>query len=541
MSRRLRDKARRLLSLEKGTVFKEPGGKINVCLLYPNTYHVGMSNLGFQGVYSLLNDRPDVLAERAFLPDEEDMEEHARTETELFSLESGRPVGAFDIVAFSLSFENDYPNVLKMLELSNLPLSPDRRRPLLAAGGICAFSNPEPLAEFFDVFFVGDAEGMLYEFLDLYKAAKGKDELLVDAPGIEGLYVPSLYDVKYGKDGLIEERAALGGAPEMIKRRFTPDISSRLIRPSIVTPETEFSGMYLIEAMRGCPYSCNFCLAGHVYNPPRIKPLDAVRKDIEEALGKTAKAGIIGPSLTEYPHAEEVLKIEGVDFSITSLRASPKSAALVSLMKGRKSVSIAPEAGTERLRRVINKRITEDDILETSRLILSSGIRTLRLYFMVGLPTEGDEDIEGIVNLARVIRANSARGEISITLSAFVPKPSTPFQWHPMERPAAIKERLGFIKKSLAALKGVRVFHDVPKYAHMQGMFSVGDRRVSAALRAMSKEPDWRRASKEAGIDPDFYTLRQKGFEERLPWDFIDSGIPKKRLYETYMKALGEK
>jgi radical SAM superfamily enzyme YgiQ (UPF0313 family) len=541
MSRRLIEKAEDLLSREKGTVFKEPGGRINVCLVYPNTYHVGMSNLGFQGVYTLLNKRADVVCERAFLPDPVDIEEFERTDTELFTLESKRPLGRFDMVAFSVSFENDYPNIIKILRLANIPLDGSARRPhhpLLLIGGVCAFSNPEPLAPFFDLCFVGEAEEMLHEFLEAYKAADSKEGALKNAMAVEGVYIPGLYEVQYGPGGAVSERTALSGAPATVRRRYVRDLSAHAFRPSITTPKTEFSGMYLVEAIRGCPWNCSFCLAGHIYSPVRKKPLEVVKKEINEALRHTERVGLIGPSLTDYPHAKQVLSMEGVDFSITSLRASPRSAALVSLMHGQKSVSIAPEAGTDRLRGVINKRITEEDIIETARLIFNQGIERLRLYFMVGLPTETEEDIQGIVNLVRKIRETSRRGGIVITLSTFVPKPFTPFQWHPMERLQSVKERMKQVKKTLLPIKGVRLFHDVPKYAYMQGMLSMGDRRVSAALKVLYGAEDWKNASLRAGVDPDFYIFRRKDLSETLPWDFIDSGMQKKRLWEEYQRSL---
>lgn len=542
MSSRLFAKADRLLSLEKGTVYKDPGGRVNVCLIYPNTYHVGMSNLGFQGVYALLNARERVVCERAFLPDPEDMEEYERTGAGIFSLESRRPLGRFDILAFSVSFENDYPNIIRILELSKIPLEQgerNERHPLVVMGGVTAFSNPEPLAPFFDVVFVGEAEEMLEEFMDAYEDSQGREELFRKAMGIEGVYLPSFYSVGYGPSGIISGRAAEGGAAPVVKRRYVEDISRRPLRPAIITSETEFSGMYLIEAMRGCPWACNFCLAGHVFNPPRKKSLDAIRAEVKEALNKTPRVGLIGPSLTDYPYMEEVLGIDGVDFSITSLRAGRKSAALAGRMKGRKSVSIAPEAGTERMRRVINKRITEEDVVETSRLILEQGVERLRLYFMVGLPTETDGDAEGIVSLVRRVREASRRGRIVLTLSTFVPKPFTPFQWHPMEEMRKVKDRLGIIRKGLGRVRGVSVFHDVPKYAYMQGVFSMGDRRVSGLLKAMVREADWRKAARAARLDVDFYTRRRRGFEEPLPWDFIDTGISKEELAETSRRLTG--
>ncbi len=539
MNRKLTEKINTLLSKENGTVLKEPGGRINICLVYPNTYHVGMSNLGFQGIYTLLNERNDVLCERSFFPDDEDIEEYARTKTELFSMESKRPLNRFDIVAFSVSFENDYPNVLKILELSNIPSRASDRKashPLIILGGVCAFFNPEPLADFFDICFVGEAEEMLQEFLAVYRESETRADLYKKASHIEGVYVPKFYTAKYN-NGILQ-RESLENAPEKIKKQYIKDISSNRFRPSIITPETEFSGMYLIEAMRGCPWQCRFCVAGHIYNPPRKKELNAIKQEISLALKTTKRVGLIGPSLTDYPFAKDVLELEGVDFSITSLRASRKSAELAGLLKGHKSTSIAPEAGTERLRRVIAKKITEDDIIETSKLIFAEGMENLRLYFMVGLPTETDEDINGIVKLAIKIRACSKKGGLTLTLSTFVPKPFTPFQWHPMEKIEIVKDRIKTIKKLLLPIKGIRVFHDVPKYAYMQGLFSMGDRRISRVLEAMLKIHDWRKACIDSGIDPDFYIMRKKDFTEALPWDFIDSGISKERLWDEYQKAL---
>jgi radical SAM superfamily enzyme YgiQ (UPF0313 family) len=542
MNRRLVEKADEFLSKEKGTIFKEPGGRVSVCLVWPNTYHLGMSNLGFQGIYTLLNERDDVVCERAFMPDPEDVEEYERTSTEVFSLESKRPLGRFDIVAFSVSFENDYPNVLRILRMSKIPLeaaSRGPRHPMVVMGGACAFANPEPLAEFMDLCFTGEAEEMLGEFMDAYVKSSSKEEVVKSAMGIEGVYAPQFYDVSYGKDGMITGRVARAEAPEVIKKRYVKDISKYPLRPSIITPETEFQRMCLVEAMRGCPHSCGFCLAGHVYNPPRKKSLGAIKKEIENALEQTERVGLIGPSLTDYPHALDVLGIEGVDFSITSLRASPRSAEIVGLMQGKKSVSIAPEAGTERLRDVINKKITEEDIIETSRLLLAGGIERLRLYFMVGLPTETAGDIEGIVTLVKKIRDTSPKGKIILTLSTFVPKPFTPFQWHPMLDIKTVKERLKHVKKSLGSVKGVKVFHDVPKYAYMQGMLAMGDRRVAGALKAMLDEADWKKASLSAGVAPDFYIMRERDLSETLPWDFIDIGIPKEKLRGRFKQSVG--
>lgn len=541
VSRKIAAKIDSLLSRERGTVYKDPGGKISVCIVYPNTYHIGMSNLGFQGIYTALNARADVVCERAFFPDEEDRGEYLRTRSEIVSLESKRPLNRFDIVAFSVSFENDYPNVLAILDMARIPARAAQREnihPLLIMGGVCAFFNPEPLADFFDIVFIGEAEEMLPEFMDSYRDSRSREDLFERAKGIEGLYLPQHYVITYGDDGRIAGRAARGDAPEQIKRRYVREISGHSFMPSIITPETEFSGMYLTEAMRGCPWHCGFCVAGSVYKPVRKKDPGVLKEEIERAAAMSSRVGLIAPSLTDYPYAGDVLCMDGVDFSITSLRASRKSAELMRFLKGHKSVSIAPEAGTQRLRNVIDKRITEESILETAELILAEGIETLRLYFMVGLPTEDERDVEGIISLVKKIREISEKGKIVLTLSTFVPKPFTPFQWHPMEKMEAVKSRLKSIKKELAPLKGVKAFHDVPKYAYMQGLFSRGDRRISGVLERMQGIEDWRKACAEAGIDPDFYLFQQRDFHDILPWDFIDNYIFKERLWAEYQKAM---
>ncbi|HTR44401.1 MAG TPA: radical SAM protein [Thermodesulfovibrionales bacterium] len=540
-SKKVLRKIEHLLSLEKGTVHKDPGGKLNICLVYPNTYHIGMSNLGFLGIYSLLNARSDVVCERAFLPDDEDREEYARTGTELLSMESQRPLNRFEIVAFSVSFENDYPNILRILDMARIPHRAAERstlHPLLIMGGVCASFNPEPVADFFDLCFTGEAEEMIAPFIEACRSARAREDLLRSVPEIKGIYVPRFYDIDYEEDGRISERKISGSVPGKIKRRVVREISGHGLKPGIITPETEFSEMYLIEAMRGCPWSCRFCVTGYISKPVRKKDETVLKREIGEARLITRRVGLISPSLTDYPHAGEILCMDDVDFSITSLRASAKSAGLIRFIKGHKSVSIAPEAGTERMRKVIDKRITEADIVETSRLILAEGVENLKLYFMIGLPTENEQDIEGIISLVRKIRDACPRGNIVLTLSTFVPKPFTPFQWHPMEKMDAVKSRLKTIKKALLPLKGVKVFHDVPKYAYMQGLFSRGDRRVSMVLERMTGSDDWQGACREAGTDAAFSLFRQRGFEEILPWDFIDTNIAKEKLWEEYQKAL---
>ncbi|MFZ5907412.1 MAG: radical SAM protein [Nitrospirota bacterium] len=541
MSYKLKEKTDALLSREKGTVYKDPGGRITIALVYPNIYSVGMSNLGFQGIYGLLNTMRDVVCERAFLPDDRDIEEYIRTRTEIFSLESKRPLNRFDIIAFSLSFENDYPNIGKILRLSNIPLFGIQRNalhPLLIAGGVCAFFNPEPVADFFDICFVGEADEMLPDFLSLYRSIPRRDVMLRAAAKTDGVYVPGFYSVSYDTRGAIARRTAAENMPARVRRQYLKSLSPPKITMAITTPDAEFSDMHLIEAMRGCPWNCRFCVTGRIYNPPRKKTLEDMEHEIRAALTRTRRIGLIGPSLSDHPAIREVLRFPEVDFSITSLRASAKSAEIVSLMKGHQSVSIAPEAGTERLRKVIHKKVSEEDILITSQRLLQQGINSLRLYFMVGLPTETREDIQGIIRLVEKIRGSSLKGTVTLSVSTFVPKPFTPFQWHPMELPGEVRERLKMIKDGLKNLKGIKVFHDLPKYAYMQGLFALGDRRIARALEKMLTMRDWMKACDAAGIERDSYIFRQKQLQEIFPWDFIDSGADKEALWAEYQEAL---
>lgn len=509
---------------ERTMVRLDDSAEYRVCIVYPNTYHVGMSSLGFLGVYSMINAMDGFLCERAFLPDEEDEAEHRRTSTPVFSIESGRPLADFHMIAFSVSFENDYPAIASILDLSGVPvMARDRgpRDPVVIMGGVCAFSNPEPVAELFDAVLVGEAEGLLDDFMDAWKRSPDRRSLYENASKVSGVYVPSMYEINYKDDGTIGRRIAAAGARDKIGRRHCEDISASPIRHMVVAEDTEFSGMRLVEAMRGCPWACNFCLAGHVFNPPRAKGLDAIRDEIGVETGGH-KVGLIGPSLSDYKHRDEVLAMQGVDFSITSLRASQKSAQLVSMLRSHKSVSIAPEAGTERLRLEINKKVTHEDIMNTAGLLMESGIRKLRLYFMVGLPTEAEEDVEGIITLVREIRAlPNKSAKIAVTLSLFVPKPHTPFERMPMLGQAEAKKRIRHLKKELSRLHGVSVGHDPVRNAYMQGLFSVGNRRLSAVIGRMGRGESLAEAARAEGIDPEFYTMRAKGAQEALPWEFI--------------------
>ncbi|MBF0542389.1 MAG: radical SAM protein [Nitrospirae bacterium] len=504
-----------LINQEQGVIKKDHGGHIRVCLVYPNTYGIGMSNLGFRIVYFLLNDMIDVVCERTFLP--ENISDYKRTNTEIFSYESATALSNFDIIAFSVSFENDFPNIVKILDLANIPLYSANRNhhhPLIIMGGACCYLNPEPVADFFDICFVGEAEGMMSNFIEIFKKSNSKDELFNYIKDTKGIYIPSINEKK-------------------VEGCFIEDIDKLKFFPQLITPNTEFSNMYLVEAQRGCPWRCRFCAISAIYSDKRKRGLTSIQTEIEKASKYSKRIGIIGPSLTEYPHIMEILGIEGVEFSITSLRANSRAIEIISKIN-KNSVSIAIESASEKLRMAINKRLKTEDIMETCRQILRSDRSTLKLYFMIGLPMETDDDVMGIVEMVKEIRKTSKKGSIALTVSVFVPKPITPLQWHSMERLNIIKNRLKMIKQGFKAGDNVKVTHDSIKNSYMQGFFARGDRRVSRALERMVNKDDWMQAADEVGINVDEYMYRQFEFDEKLPWDFLYTDEYKAHLIKEY-------
>jgi radical SAM superfamily enzyme YgiQ (UPF0313 family) len=518
LSRVLRQNFKHLLEAETGTIYKDPGGKITVCLISPNTYSVGMSSLGFQKVYHLLNSETDVVCERAFLPDNEAFKEHLRTGTELFSLESMRSVNRFHIVAFSVSFENDYLHIVQLLNLAKIPARAslrDENHPLVIMGGPCAFFNPEPVALFFDVVFVGEGEEMIQEFLALYRKAKDKNTLLNQCQTVKGLYVPSLY--KKDKQPAVE-------------KQWVQDIS-QAVNGFIITPHTEFKGMRLIEVQRGCPRKCRFCVAGFAYKPSRTKELKKLTVEIKEA--GCARVGLVGPSLSDVQGINEVLRIEGVEFSLTSLRAHPDTLRLAETMQNRRSLSIAPEAGTEKMRKIINKGLTDSDII-TSACMLLEVTGNLRLYFMIGLPGENSDDVKDIITLVEKIRIRQKKGLMTLSVSPFVPKPWTPFQWMPMEKPTLLQRKLSFLQKETQRIKGIKLHYEPPALSLMQAILARGDRTLACAIEGIAAGKTWKKAFK----DKEQQMYRTIAFDEPLAWDFIDSGVTKAFLENECKKAL---
>jgi radical SAM superfamily enzyme YgiQ (UPF0313 family) len=533
---------------------------VSVALVYPDQYFIGMSNLGFLSVYAMLNRREDVVAERVFLPSPGEMSLHPEAGKGLFSLESFSPLTRFDLIAFSLSFENNYPNILKILSLGKIPLrSSDREEfhPLVTAGGINIFLNPEPLSSFFDFFLLGEGEAVLGEFIDLYKELKAKqsrrEEFLKGlAEALRFVYVPSFYHVAYHKDGTIKAREPTQGfAPPRIDVPRLALADAPVTTSSILTPETEFADRVLIELGRGCGRSCRFCAAGHVYRPPRFHRESDLLSCVEMAIEKKDRIGLLSASVSDTPGLErmtELLAKSECDFSVSSLRADSLTPSLVEALwkTGQRTIAIAPEAGSERLRRVVNKHLSHEQIIDAVRMIARTGDFYLRLYFLLGLPTETKKDVEEILDLVKsikhhIVKESVTRGrlrQIKLSINCFVPKPFTPFQWFPMESLSGLKEKQKWLKSALGREGGIKVSFDLPKWAYTQALLSLGDRRVGSILLLLNQHGDWAKALRFSEVNPDFFVYRPKDLDENLPWDFINHGIHKEHLRREYRLAL---
>ena len=558
MSRTLQEKADALLAGERGAIHKAHDTEVSVALAYPNTYHIGMSNLGVHQIYSILNSRSDTVCERVFLPDEQDRDEYARTRTKLFTLESKRPVNEFDILAFSISFEQDYLNVLEMLRLADIPRERrerSERDPLVVFGGACSFFNPEPLTDFFDLVVIGEGEVVTHELIETFRSnrGKGRTELLQELCRIPGVYVPRFYDVLYHEDNTIRERVRIEPlAPEQIVKRTTTDLNAHPAATAVLTPNTEFSDRYLAEVTRGCGRHCRFCMAGYIYLPPRSLDRDRAQEQARKADALCGRIGLVGAALSDYPEIGGLCsEIQG-SVSVSSLRADSVSGVLIERLakSGHKTLSIAPEAGSARLRAVINKGITEQDILHAADLVFHAGIPNLKLYFILGLPTETQEDVDAILLLAekvREVQLKHARplgriGRITLSVNSFVPKPFTPFQWEPMEPVESLKKKLRTLERAVSRIGNMTLIHDLPKWEYVQALLARGDRRIGRLIRAVHENGgDWKKAAKQIKLDLDFYVLRRRGFDEVLPWDFIDIGVRKEYLKNEHQRALESK
>ena len=561
MSWKLKKKYIDVLSNEEGYQKKIWGELHKVCLAYPNYYRTGIPNLGFQTVYSLINREKSFLCERVFLPDPEDETAFVSSSTPLFSLESQKALTEFDIIAFSIPFENDYPGILKVLSMGGITLSAGDRKetePLIVGGGVSVTLNPEPLADFFDLFLLGEAEELLPEFLHVMESScrlgLNRNEILFRVQKeVKGAYVPKYYSVYYRADHLIEDiRPVDASLPAKIKTRQISDINTFTTDQCISTPSHEFKELFLTEVSRGCRRGCRFCAAGFIYRPARFRSLKTLDPSFIRGMNGGKKIGLLGTAVSDHPDLPALCRFimdKNGEVALGSFRLDRLDTELVSLLQKSRveTVSLAPEAGSQRLRDVIHKGITEEDIFQAVELLIEHGIANMRLYFMVGLPTETEADIDAIIDMVKKIRHHVMKHSagrkrfkrITLSINQFIPKPATPFQWLPLEDINAVRKRMRRIENALRKEPSVKVIHDLPKWNYIQALLSIGDRRVSGILlSAHANKGNWPKAFKEVNVNADFYVYRRKGIDEILPWDFIDHGIGKQYLMDEYRKAM---
>lgn len=547
---------------------------VKMAFSFPDVYEVGMSHLGLQILYHTVNSRDDALMERCFAP-WGDMEIQLRgSGLPLLSIESKRPLGQFDIVAFTLQYEMSFTNILNMLDLAGIPLrSADRGDgfPLIIAGGPCAF-NPEPLAEFIDLFAIGEGEELVHDIIDAYKAGRGRgrEGLLKELAGIQGVYIPEFYRVLYNEDGTIQSVSpCVEGAPEKVRKRAVANFDQSPFPERPIVPNTGVvHDRIMLEVLRGCTRGCRFCQAGAIYRPVREKSPETLIDQAERLVKNTGYDEISLTSLSSADYtgidrvARELLDRmggSGVGVSLPSLRVDAFSVDLAREIQRvrRSSLTFAPEAGTQRLRDVINKGVTGENLLEAVSAAFSSGWHAVKLYFMIGLPTETMEDIRGIAGLAEEVlkkglEAGAKKGRLKVTVSAssFVPKSHTPFQWEPQNTIGELREKQIFLKSLIRDKRISYKWHE-PEVSILEGVFARGDRRLSTVLERAFKlgcrfdgwsecfdYRKWLEAFSDTGIDPGWYAHRRYGYDDILPWDHIEAGIERKFLVREHKRAM---
>jgi len=537
MNRLLLERAKARLRAEVGTIVKSHAGKLRIALAYPNRYHIGMSNVGFQAVYKFWNELPDVVCERVFMPDPDEVEAYERSGTPLFSLETRQPVRGFDALAFSITFEPDELNLVRILDLAGIPpLARDRDEgdPLVIAGGPITFLNPEPMASFVDVVAIGEAEALLPTLTERLRSSRGRNGTLAGLEGEEGFYLP-----------------AIGRASKLVRAKMGKRAEFPPPATYVLTPGTEMSNKFLVEVSRGCPTLCRFCWAGYNYLPKRSFQVEKILEVAKAARRHTDQIGLVSTAVGAHKEIVplcEALEEMGFRISVSSLRFEDLRAELLDPLasSGEKTLAVAPEVGTDRLRFAVHKRITNDEILEKTDLIFARGIENLKLYLMVGLPGERDEDVDGIIELVSRVREQllahaKARGRVGRlipSVNPFIPKPGTPFQWHGMEKMSRLAKKMQYLKRAFARMPNVEANFKSPRQERLQALLSVGDRRLAPVLiRVARGERDLVTAMKEAGLDLDATIHRERPLDEVLPWGHIDNGMKPELLRSQYEKA----
>lgn len=551
------DRLQELYKEEDSRVTINPHAGQKVAIVYPNTYFVGMSNLGLHIIYEEINLRNDSVCERIFLPEKKELEAYDKTKTPLMSIETQRPMHQFDVVAFDVTFEMDYFNIPLMLRHGRVPImGKDRTEfdPIVIAGGPCATFNPEPFADFIDAFIIGEGEGIVSRVLDIIRDGKleGLDRhaILRQLADVSGVYVPSLYVPIYSEDGAFKGYNIAAGVPKTITRHFEMLTSGG--ETVVATNYTEFGAMYIIEVARGCGRHCRFCMAGYCFRVPRVRPLEILKEGVDRAEKLGKKVGLMGAAISDYPEVDELvnyIRSKDMRYSCASLRADSLTQAVVDGLadSGQKTITIAPETGSERLRRVINKGISEEHLQNAATLSAKSGIQHMRLYIMIGLPTETDEDIEAIVGLAERTQAHMAevgcKGRLTLSINPFIPKPFTPFQWMAMDNQKTVEKKLQYIKKALQKNRRIEVLVESPKEAYIQGVLARGDRRLGAVIAACAADrgsKSFKAEMKAAGLDMDEMNYRERSFDEFLPWSHLDMGMDEGYLEMEWKRSVDE-
>ena len=561
LPQRLRQRAQ----AETRLIGPNQGGRLRVVLTYPNTYAVGMSNLGVQMIYRLFNDHPEVCCERAFLPDPEDLELHRQRGTPLLTIESQRPVADADVVAFSASFENDYPNLLTLLGLAGLPLravNRDARHPLVVMGGATVSINPEPVAPFLDVCCVGEGEDIVGPLIDAVLEAAGgsRKDLLERLARLPGFYVPSLYEPQYGDcdphTGVprFAGLRAAAGIPHTVKkvRAHFGGVDS-VAATSIMTPESEFADRAMIEVARGCTKGCRYCWVGYNILPFRVHAVDDILAVAERWRGSTKRVGLVATALLDHPDIEAIAwGLRERDFEVfsPSLIISTLRQPLLDCLieSGQRSITVAPETGSDRMRELIMKKITNEEILEKVRMIFRAGAVNLKNYVIIGLPGEEERDLQDLVDLAAGMRevmieegrAKGRIGTITLSVNCLIPKPGTPFQWVEQIRPRDYRAKLKWLQRRISKLPNVVVESMAPRAAEMQAVLSRGDRRVADLLEHLVDAGSWRpavRAWEAEGGSLDHFAYRAYEPGDPLPWEHLLTGASPAALENQWNKA----
>ena len=540
------EKATDFRSGEIGFIRRSLGGRIGFALAYPNLYRVGMSNLGIHILYKLLNGRDDTVCERVFWPGE-----RAKGGETLKTLESGSPLNRFDLIGFAVSFEMDYWHILQMLSQGKVALVARERTdfdPVVIAGGPCATFNPEPLADFFDAFIIGEGEAIMPSFMETYGRCKSgglrRREILSALAEVPGVYVPSLYEPHYDEAGLIAKITPTENAPPAVRRLWVRDLDAYPAHTEVVTDAAHFD-LYLIETARGCGRHCRFCMAGYAFRPPRSRSLEALKPQIDASKRFGKRLGLMGAAISDHPKIDEIcayILSQGLTMSVASFRADSVTETLVNALaeSGQKTLTMAPEAGSERMRAVINKRIEERHLFQTLELGLKAGIRNYRLYFMIGLPYETTADAEAIADLSvrlHEFMRERRGGKLTLSINPFVPKPFTPFQWQPMADKKAVNRALKIIRQRLKHLPQVEIIAESLKEAYVQAALARGDRRLGRVLLASGGAKDFWSALGECGLKADDYLYRLREPSEVFPWDIIDIGVSRDYLRSEAEKA----